>query len=44
MRGSTITGIGVHVPEGELKNEELAERLSVSEEWIFGRTGISSQG
>ena len=43
MRGSTITGIGVHVPEGELKNDELAERLSVSEEWIFGRTGISSR-
>jgi len=43
MRGSTITGIGVHVPEGELKNDELAERLSVSEEWIFGRTGIRSR-
>jgi 3-oxoacyl-[acyl-carrier-protein] synthase III len=43
MRGSTITGIGVHVPEGELKNDELAQRLSVSEEWIFGRTGISSR-
>jgi 3-oxoacyl-[acyl-carrier-protein] synthase-3 len=43
MRGSTITGIGVHVPEGELRNDELAERLSVSEEWIFGRTGIRSR-
>jgi len=43
MRGSTITGIGVHVPEGELKNDELAERLDVSEEWIFGRTGIRSR-
>ena len=43
MRGSTITGIGVHVPDGELQNEELAERLSVSEEWIFGRTGIRSR-
>jgi len=43
MRGSTITGIGVHVPEGELNNDELAERLSVSEEWIFGRTGIRSR-
>jgi len=43
MRGSTITGIGVHVPDGELANEELAERLSVSEEWIFGRTGIRSR-
>jgi 3-oxoacyl-[acyl-carrier-protein] synthase-3 len=40
MRGSTITGIGVHVPDGELSNKELAERLGVSEEWIFGRTGI----
>ncbi|MGH2775011.1 MAG: beta-ketoacyl-ACP synthase III [Actinomycetota bacterium] len=43
MKGSTITGIGVHVPDGELKNDELAERLSVSEEWIFGRTGIRSR-
>jgi 3-oxoacyl-[acyl-carrier-protein] synthase III len=43
MRGSTITGIGAHVPEGELRNDELAERLSVSEEWIFGRTGIRSR-
>ena len=43
MRGSTITGIGVHVPEGELSNKELAERLGVSEEWIFGRTGIRSR-
>ena len=43
MRGSTITGIGVHVPEGELTNRALAERLGVSEEWIFGRTGIRSR-
>ncbi|MGH2749394.1 MAG: beta-ketoacyl-ACP synthase III [Actinomycetota bacterium] len=43
MRGSTITGIGVQVPTGELPNSELAARLSVSEEWIFGRTGISSR-
>ena len=43
MKGSTITGIGVHVPEGQLGNDELAERLSVSEEWIFGRTGIRSR-
>jgi len=43
MRGSTITGIGVHVPEGELSNKELAERLGVSEEWILGRTGIRSR-
>jgi len=41
--GSTITGIGVHVPVGQLANSELAARLSVSEEWIFGRTGISSR-
>jgi 3-oxoacyl-[acyl-carrier-protein] synthase-3 len=43
MRGSTITGIGVHVPDGELSNKELAERLGVSEDWIFGRTGIQSR-
>lgn len=43
MKGSTITGIGAHVPEGQLENAELAERLSVSEEWIFGRTGIRSR-
>jgi len=43
LRGATITGIGVSVPEGVLANAELAERLSVSEEWIFGRTGIRSR-
>ena len=43
MKGATITGIGACVPEGELSNEELAARLGVSEEWIFGRTGIRSR-
>ncbi|MGH2736478.1 MAG: beta-ketoacyl-ACP synthase III, partial [Actinomycetota bacterium] len=43
MTGATITGIGVSVPETRLDNSELARRLSVSEEWIFDRTGISSR-
>jgi 3-oxoacyl-[acyl-carrier-protein] synthase III len=43
MRGSTITGIGAHVPEGVLTNAELAARLDVSEDWISERTGIQSR-
>ena len=43
MTASTITGVGVAVPEEELSNEDLAPRLGLSEEWIESRTGIRSR-
>src|SRR5919204_232393 len=35
-----ITGLGVHVPERVLTNEELSTFLDTSDEWIVTRTGI----
>jgi 3-oxoacyl-[acyl-carrier-protein] synthase III len=36
----SITGIGCHVPERILTNEELSELVETSDEWIMTRTGI----
>jgi 3-oxoacyl-[acyl-carrier-protein] synthase-3 len=36
----TITGLGAHVPERVLTNDELAELVDTSDEWIITRTGI----
>src|SRR4029077_12808557 len=35
-----ITGLGVHVPEKVMTNDELAELVETSDEWIRERTGI----
>jgi 3-oxoacyl-[acyl-carrier-protein] synthase-3 len=35
-----ITGLGVHVPERVLTNDDLAEIVDTSDEWIRERTGI----
>ena len=35
-----ITGLGTHVPERVLKNDELARIVDTSDEWIVERTGI----
>jgi 3-oxoacyl-[acyl-carrier-protein] synthase-3 len=35
-----ITGLGVHVPERILTNDELATLVDTSDEWIMTRTGI----
>ena len=35
-----ITGLGVHVPERVLTNDELAKIVDTSDEWIRERTGI----
>jgi 3-oxoacyl-[acyl-carrier-protein] synthase-3 len=35
-----ITGLGTHVPERVLSNDELAELVDTSDEWILERTGI----
>jgi 3-oxoacyl-[acyl-carrier-protein] synthase III len=35
-----ITGLGVHVPEKVMTNDELAQIVETSDEWIRERTGI----
>jgi 3-oxoacyl-[acyl-carrier-protein] synthase III len=35
-----ITGLGVHVPERVLSNDELSTLVDTSDEWIVERTGI----
>lgn len=40
MRYAHITGWGMAVPERVLTNDELAEMVNTSDEWIFSRTGI----
>jgi 3-oxoacyl-[acyl-carrier-protein] synthase-3 len=37
---ATITGLGAHVPERVIKNDELAQIVDTSDEWIVERTGI----
>jgi 3-oxoacyl-[acyl-carrier-protein] synthase-3 len=36
----TITGLGCHVPERVVSNDELAQYVDTSNEWIMERTGI----
>jgi 3-oxoacyl-[acyl-carrier-protein] synthase III len=36
----TITGLGVHVPDRVVRNDELAQYVDTSDEWIRERTGI----
>ena len=39
-RPISITGLGCYVPERVLTNDELAEMVDTSDEWIMTRTGI----
>ena len=39
-RPISITGLGCHVPERVLTNDDLAEIVDTSDEWIVERTGI----
>jgi 3-oxoacyl-[acyl-carrier-protein] synthase-3 len=36
----TITGLGAHVPERVVTNDELSQYVDTSDEWIRSRTGI----
>jgi 3-oxoacyl-[acyl-carrier-protein] synthase III len=36
----TITGLGVHVPDRVVSNDELSQYVETSDEWIRERTGI----
>lgn len=40
MRNSRIIGIGCHVPERVVTNEDLTEVMDTTNEWIQQRTGI----
>ncbi|MEP7224687.1 MAG: 3-oxoacyl-ACP synthase, partial [Actinomycetota bacterium] len=35
-----ITGLGTHVPDRVMTNDELAQIVETSDKWIFERTGI----
>jgi 3-oxoacyl-[acyl-carrier-protein] synthase III len=39
-RHAEILSVGVELPAGRITNEQLAEQLGVSEQWIVSRTGI----
>ncbi len=40
VRGATIAGTGMYVPERILTNHDLARMVNTSDEWIVERTGI----
>ena len=40
IRGATIIGTGMHVPERVLTNQDLERMVDTSDQWIFERTGI----
>jgi 3-oxoacyl-[acyl-carrier-protein] synthase III len=38
-----VAGLGAHLPEQVVTNDDLAERLDTSDEWIRTRTGIAQR-
>ena len=42
-RYTKIIGTGGYLPENVVTNQQLAERVETSDEWIFERTGIRSR-
>ena len=38
-----IIGSGSYLPERSLSNQELADKLETTDEWIRSRTGISER-
>ena len=43
MLGSRITGMGHHLPDRVITNDDLAKFLDTSSEWIVQRTGIEER-
>jgi 3-oxoacyl-[acyl-carrier-protein] synthase-3 len=43
MKHAVINGTGSYLPERNLTNYELEEKLDTTHDWIFSRTGISSR-
>ena len=42
-RPISITGLGVHVPDRVLTNDDLSKLVDTTDEWILERTGISER-
>ncbi|MEU6024697.1 beta-ketoacyl-ACP synthase III [Micromonospora sp. NPDC047134] len=42
-RTAVIAGLGAYVPDQVVKNEEIADRLGVTTDWIRDRTGIEQR-
>ena len=40
IRGATITGTGMYVPERVMTNFDLAKLVDTNDEWVVERTGI----
>ena len=40
MRRSRITGLGIHLPDRVVTNDELSTHMDTTDEWIVQRTGI----
>jgi 3-oxoacyl-[acyl-carrier-protein] synthase-3 len=43
MRRSVVLGVGSALPKRQVTNDELAESVDTSDEWIIERTGIRSR-
>ncbi len=43
LRGTTIVGTGMYVPERRLTNQDLEKIVETSDEWIVERTGIRAR-
>jgi 3-oxoacyl-[acyl-carrier-protein] synthase-3 len=43
MRHSVVAGVGSALPKRQVTNDELAESVDTSDEWIVERTGIRSR-
>ena len=43
MRRSQITGFGSYLPQNIVTNDDLAEKIDTSDEWIRKRTGIAQR-
>jgi 3-oxoacyl-[acyl-carrier-protein] synthase-3 len=43
MRRSVIAGVGSALPERQVSNDELAESVDTSDQWIVERTGIRNR-
>ena len=43
MNSSKIIGMGFHVPDNIITNEELSQKIDTSDEWITARTGIKER-
>lgn len=43
MRRAQILGVGQHVPDKVVTNDDLAQTMPTSHEWIVQRTGIEER-